>query len=310
MAKEIKFEADARQRRCLPASTSSRRRQKVTLEAEKSITLALLGEVLRCSADLNDSVTRGQEVELEIPIERACGRQLVRRSGRDRRTAITAGDNSFPDDTLLADVIVSKYLPGNDHQRRCPGHPSRHPGATDAVVGQNQNRHTPSSTKEQMLSRHHFRRRRRDRREEESPDWRMPWAGRRHLRQEGQTVRHRHGHRRGHTCSTERSHLYVRGLFMKMGRPQQSPSSSTIRRSPASRTCCPYRRDRQSPGRPPFIIAEGRRRGKRAATIAEQAALSFNCVAIKAQHRRSPQKRILETSPPSQARRSSTRTSA
>ena len=143
MAKEIKFEADARSG--LAAGVSK-------LADAVKVTLGPKGRYVALEKSYgaplitNDGVTVAKEVELEDPIENM-GAQLVREVAV--KTNDVAGDGTT---TLLADVIVSEGLKNVTAGADALGIRRGIEKATDAVVAAIKEVATPVSTKEQIAN--------------------------------------------------------------------------------------------------------------------------------------------------------------
>ena len=145
MAKEIKFEADARSG--LAAGVSK-------LADAVKVTLGPKGRYVALEKSYgaplitNDGVTVAKEVELEDPIENM-GAQLVREVAV--KTNDVAGDGTTTA-TLLADVIVSEGLKNVTAGADALGIRRGIEKATDAVVAAIKEVATPVSTKEQIAN--------------------------------------------------------------------------------------------------------------------------------------------------------------
>ena len=145
MAKEIKFEADARSG--LAAGVSK-------LAAAVKVTLGPKGRYVALEKSYgaplitNDGVTVAKEVELEDPIENM-GAQLVREVAV--KTNDVAGDGTTTA-TLLADVIVSEGLKNVTAGADALGIRRGIEKAVDAVVAAIKEDATPVSTKEQIAN--------------------------------------------------------------------------------------------------------------------------------------------------------------
>ena len=145
MAKEIKFEADARSG--LAAGVSK-------LADAVKVTLGPKGRYVALEKSYgaplitNDGVTVAKEVELEDPIENM-GAQLVREVAV--KTNDVAGDGTTTA-TLLADVIVSEGLKNVTAGADALGIRRGIEKATDAVVAAIKEAATPVSTKEQIAN--------------------------------------------------------------------------------------------------------------------------------------------------------------
>lgn len=145
MAKEIKFEADARS--ALAAGVSK-------LSDAVKVTLGPKGRYVALEKSYgaplitNDGVTVAKEVELEDPIENM-GAQLVREVAV--KTNDVAGDGTTTA-TLLADVIVSEGLRNVTAGADALGIRRGIQKATDLVVETIKTDATPVSTKEQIAN--------------------------------------------------------------------------------------------------------------------------------------------------------------
>ncbi len=145
MAKDIKFEADARSG--LAAGVSK-------LAAAVKVTLGPKGRYVALEKSYgaplitNDGVTVAKEVELEDPVENM-GAQLVREVAV--KTNDVAGDGTTTA-TLLADVIVSEGLKNVTAGADALGIRRGIQKATDAVVEAIKADATPVSTKEQIAN--------------------------------------------------------------------------------------------------------------------------------------------------------------
>ncbi|WP_172135861.1 chaperonin GroEL [Adlercreutzia sp. ZJ473] len=145
MAKEIKFEADARSGLATGVSK---------LAAAVKVTLGPKGRYVALEKSYgapvitNDGVTVAKEVELEDPIENM-GAQLVREVAV--KTNDVAGDGTTTA-TLLADVIVSEGLKNVTAGTDALGIRRGIEKATDAVVNAIKDAATPVSTKEQIAN--------------------------------------------------------------------------------------------------------------------------------------------------------------
>lgn len=145
MAKEIKFEADARSGLATGVSK---------LAAAVKVTLGPKGRYVALEKSYgapvitNDGVTVAKEVELEDPIENM-GAQLVREVAV--KTNDVAGDGTTTA-TLLADVIVSEGLKNVTAGTDALGIRRGIEKATDAVVAAIKEASTPVSTKEQIAN--------------------------------------------------------------------------------------------------------------------------------------------------------------
>ena len=145
MAKEIKFEADARS--ALAAGVNK-------LADAVKVTLGPKGRYVALEKSYgaplitNDGVTVAKEVELEDPIENM-GAQLVRDGAV--KTNDVAGDGTTTA-TLLADVIVSEGLRNVTAGADALGIRRGIQKATDAVVEAIKADATPVSTKEQIAN--------------------------------------------------------------------------------------------------------------------------------------------------------------
>lgn len=145
MAKEIKFEADARSGLATGVSK---------LAAAVKVTLGPKGRYVALEKSYgapvitNDGVTVAKEVELEDPIENM-GAQLVREVAV--KTNDVAGDGTTTA-TLLADVIVSEGLKNVTAGTDALGIRRGIEKATDAVVAAIKEAATPVSTKEQIAN--------------------------------------------------------------------------------------------------------------------------------------------------------------
>ena len=145
MAKEIKFEADARS--ALAAGVNK-------LSNAVKVTLGPKGRYVALEKSYgaplitNDGVTVAKEVELEDPIENM-GAQLVREVAV--KTNDVAGDGTTTA-TLLADVIVSEGLRNVTAGADALGIRRGIQKATDAVVEAIKADATPVSTKEQIAN--------------------------------------------------------------------------------------------------------------------------------------------------------------
>ena len=145
MAKEIKFEADARS--ALAAGVNK-------LSNAVKVTLGPKGRYVALEKSYgaptitNDGVTVAKEVELEDPIENM-GAQLVREVAV--KTNDVAGDGTTTA-TLLADVIVSEGLRNVTAGADALGIRRGIQKATDAIVDAIKADATPVSTKEQIAN--------------------------------------------------------------------------------------------------------------------------------------------------------------
>lgn len=145
MAKEIKFEADARS--ALAAGVNK-------LSNAVKVTLGPKGRYVALEKSYgaptitNDGVTVAKEVELEDPIENM-GSQLVREVAV--KTNDVAGDGTTTA-TLLADVIVSEGLRNVTAGADALGIRRGIQKATDAIVDAIKADATPVSTKEQIAN--------------------------------------------------------------------------------------------------------------------------------------------------------------
>ncbi len=145
MAKEIKFEADARS--ALAAGVNK-------LSNAVKVTLGPKGRYVALEKSYgaptitNDGVTVAKEVELEDPIENM-GAQLVREVAV--KTNDVAGDGTTTA-TLLADVIVSEGLRNVTAGADALGIRRGIQKATDAIVDAIKADATPVSTKEQLAN--------------------------------------------------------------------------------------------------------------------------------------------------------------
>ena len=143
MAKDIKFEADARS--ALAAGVSK-------LADAVKVTLGPKGRYVALEKSYgaptitNDGVTVAKEVELEDPVENM-GAQLVREVAV--KTNDVAGDGTTTA-TLLADVIVSEGLRNVTAGADALGIRRGIQKATDTIVGAIKADATPVSTKEQI----------------------------------------------------------------------------------------------------------------------------------------------------------------
>ena len=145
MAKDIKFEADARSG--LAAGVSK-------LAAAVKVTLGPKGRYVAIEKSYgapvitNDGVTVAREVELEDPVENM-GAKLVREAAV--KTNDVAGDGTTTA-TLLADVIVSEGLRNVTAGADALGIRRGIQKATDAVVEAIKEAATPVSTKQQIAN--------------------------------------------------------------------------------------------------------------------------------------------------------------
>ena len=145
MAKDIKFEADARS--ALAAGVSK-------LSDAVKVTLGPKGRYVALEKSYgaptitNDGVTVAKEVELEDPVENM-GAQLVREVAV--KTNDVAGDGTTTA-TLLADVIVSEGLRNVTAGAEALGSRRGIQTATDAIVDAIKADATPVSTKEQIAN--------------------------------------------------------------------------------------------------------------------------------------------------------------
>ena len=145
MAKEIKFEADARS--ALAAGVNK-------LSNAVKVTLGPKGRYVALEKSYgaptitNDGVTVAKEVELEDPVENM-GAQLVREVAV--KTNDVAGDGTTTA-TLLADVIVSEGLKNVTAGADALGIRRGIEKATDAIVAAIKADATPVSTKEQIAN--------------------------------------------------------------------------------------------------------------------------------------------------------------
>ena len=145
MAKEIKFEADARS--ALAAGVNK-------LSNAVKVTLGPKGRYVALEKSYgaptitNDGVTVAKEVELEDPVENM-GAQLVREVAV--KTNDVAGDGTTTA-TLLADVIVSEGLRNVTAGADALGIRRGIQKATDAIVAAIKASATPVSTKEQIAN--------------------------------------------------------------------------------------------------------------------------------------------------------------
>ncbi len=145
MAKEIKFEADARS--ALAAGVSK-------LADAVKVTLGPKGRYVALEKSYgaptitNDGVTVAKEVELENPVENM-GAQLVREVAV--KTNDVAGDGTTTA-TLLADVIVSEGLRNVTAGADALGIRRGIQKATDAIVASIKADATPVSTKDQIAN--------------------------------------------------------------------------------------------------------------------------------------------------------------
>ena len=145
MAKEIKFEADARS--ALAAGVDK-------LSNAVKVTLGPKGRYVALEKSYgaplitNDGVTVAKEVELENPVENM-GAQLVREVAV--KTNDVAGDGTTTA-TLLADVIVSEGLKNVTAGADALGIRRGIEKATDAIVAAIKADATPVSTKEQIAN--------------------------------------------------------------------------------------------------------------------------------------------------------------
>ena len=145
MAKDIKFEADARS--ALAAGVSK-------LSDAVKVTLGPKGRYVALEKSYgaptitNDGVTVAKEVELEDPVENM-GAQLVREVAV--KTNDVAGDGTTTA-TLLADVIVSEGLRNVTAGADALGIRRGIQKATDAIVDAIKADATPVSTKEQIAN--------------------------------------------------------------------------------------------------------------------------------------------------------------
>ena len=145
MAKEIKFEADARS--ALAAGVSK-------LSDAVKVTLGPKGRYVALEKSYgaptitNDGVTVAKEVELEDPVENM-GAQLVREVAV--KTNDVAGDGTTTA-TLLADVIVSEGLRNVTAGADALGIRRGIQKATDVIVKAIKDDATPVSTKEQIAN--------------------------------------------------------------------------------------------------------------------------------------------------------------